>query len=575
MNQLATLDLVVIAAYLLGIAALGWWAGRGDRARSLQDFFLGGRTMPWWLIGTSMVATTLAADTPLAVAGLTLKDGVAGNWFWWSAAVSHVLVTVALARLWRRAEVVTDAEFCELRFAGRAAAGLRSFKAFYFAVPINCIIMGWVFLAMAKVGSAVFPEVPAWGLIGALVALVLLYSLRAGLMGVVLTDLVQFPIALFGTVALAWIVVRDAGGLDRVLEAAIDHGGPEAIELLPFGGELLPWHTLVAFLAVQWWAQRSSDGGGILVQRLSAARSERDAELGGLWFCVAHYILRPWPWVLTGLAALVLLPPEVVAADPEGTYPVLMMTHLPIGLRGLLVAAFLAAFMSTVDTHLNWGGSYIANDLIQRWRPMPPERLAVVSRLSVLGIAALAVAGSTMMDTVAGAWKFLVVLGSGAGAVTLLRWYWWRVSAVTELVALLASGVLGTAVYLAFPDWEYIAQLGLVVVGSALLWVPTLWTHAPDPTALADFYTRVRPPGPGWQKVAAALDEPAPQSMLPHLGRWMVGLVGILGCLLGTGRLLLGGPTEGVVGLVVGLAALVWLARTSAAENPGPAATRA
>ncbi len=555
------LDLLVIAVYLVGIFGVGVWAGREGGGKDAEGFFLAGRQLPWWLLGTSMVATTLAADTPLTVAGLTLSKGVAGNWFWWSFAISHVLVALVIGPLWRRAEVVTDAEFCEFRYGGREAAFLRGLKAFYFAVPINCIVMGWVFLAMEKVSLAVVPEWPVSRVVGVLLLLTLVYSVRSGFRGVVLTDLVQFPLALGGSILLAWIAVREAGGLTVVVEAAVDRAGPQAIALFPVDSELLPWHALFAFLGVQWWAQKYADGGGIFIQRLLAARSERDAALGGLWFCIAHYVLRPWPWVLTGMAAVVLVP-EAVQMDPEGAYPVLLREVLPAGLRGLLVASFLAAFMSTIDTHLNWGSSYVVHDLLVRWRLVAPDRTVLASRLSVVGMALLALVSTRFMDTIAGAWEFVTAFGAGSGAVILLRWYWWRITAGAEIAAMVASTVLAVGVYTLAPeDWPYLYRLVVIVGGSALVWIPVTWRSTVRPEQLVAFYQRVRPPGPGWKAVAAVAGLPAPGPLLPGLVRWVLGTGAILAGLLGLGDALLGAPLRGGVTLLIGaiLVALIAL----------------
>ena len=561
---MVTADIVVIVAYLAGVAALGWWAGRSQKARSTADFFLGGRTLPWWLLGTSMVATTLAADTPLTVAGLTIEKGVAGNWIWWSMAVSHVLVAVVLGPLWRRAAVVTDAEFCELRYTGRTAAALRACKAFFFAVPINAIVLGWVFRAMIKISAELLPGVPVWQVLAALLLVTLAYSLRSGFQGVVLTDLVQFPIALGGAVVLAWVAVDQAGGLDAVVEAAAARGGPDALALLPTESAVLPWHTLGAFLCMQWWAQKNADGGGIFIQRLLSARSEVDAERGGLWFCVAHYILRPWPWILAGLAAVVLVP-DAVAADPESAYGALIRKVLPAGLRGLLVASFLAAFMSTVDTHLNWGASYVVNDLVGRRRPVSPERMPVVTRLAVLAMAVVAVGAALAIDSIAGAWEFLIAFGAGAGAVVLLRWFWWRITAAAELTAMFASTVLSTAIYLLAPEEPYAVKLGTVVLGSAALWIPVAWRTAPAPESLVRFYERVRPPGPGWRSVARAAGAPPPPPLAPLLVRWLVALAGVMAALLGIGRAFLHDGPSGLA--IAGAGALLLVGVVSASDR--------
>ncbi|MFT7623586.1 MAG: SSS family solute:Na+ symporter [Myxococcota bacterium] len=553
------LDLAVIVAYLLLVTGVGWWAGRADAAKTVADFFLGGRKLTWLLLGTSMAATTLAADTPLTVAGITIESGVSGNWFWWSFIMSHVLVATVLAPLWRRADVTTDAEFCELRYDGKAAGGLRALKAFYYAVPINCFTMGWVMLAMTKVSAAVLPEVPGWIVVGVLLLMTLLYSLRSGFAAVVLTDLLQLPIALAGAVVLAWYSVDAGGGLDAVIQGAVAAKGQSAIALSPIGGEsALPWHILAVFLAVQWWSWKNADGGGIMVQRMLAAKDERHAALGGLWFCFVHYAVRPWPWILTGLAALVVVP-EVAAIDPERAYAALIVEVLPPGLRGLLVASFLAAFMSTMDTHLNWGASYVANDLVGRFTSVPAERLPAVSRGAVLGMAALAVVVALNMKSIKTGWEIAIAFGAGAGAPTLLRWFWWRITAEAEIAALLASGVISGLTFWLAPDWPWSARLMTVVAGSTLVWLPVALRTSRVTPALEDFWQRVRPPGPGWRVVAGG----AQASGWPAALRWVLGVTAALCTLLGPGEMLLGSFFAGLAATTFGILLLAALVQTT------------
>ena len=542
------LDHLIILLYICAVTYAGWWAGKrgaaGTNASSDHErFFLAGRNLSGWAAGTSMVATTLAADTPLVVAGLTLTKGVAGNWFWWAMAISHVLTGVVLARYWRRTGALTDAAFCELRYSGNGAAFLRGLKAFYFAVPINCIVLGWVILAMQKVGSVVLPEIPETTLTVGLLVLVLFYSLRSGFQGVVATDILQFPIALGGAILLAWMSIDAAGGLGAVIETTQLERGASSIAMFPAGSPALPWESLIAFLGVQWWAQKNADGGGILVQRLLATRSEKDAAIGGLWFCVAHYVLRPWPWILTGLAAAILVP-GAVEADPEAAYAALIIEVLPVGLRGLLVAAFLAAFMSTVDTHLNWGASYLSHDLAERFGGVSPAKQKLVARISVVVLACLAVLTASFMESIEGAWEFLIAFGAGSGATMLLRWVWWRVSAWTETSAIIASTVLSVGVYALAPEWAYLSKLAVIVLGSAAIWLTVTWKFPADPAHAAKFHEKVLPPGPGWAKFRT------PGSPTRSLGAemrvWAIGSASIYSLLFGAGGLFLGSPTTGL-----------------------------
>ena len=557
---MTTVDLGIIVGYL-GLVLLVGIAIRRRRefGETNVDFFLGGRKLPWWAVGTSMVATTFSVDTPLVVVGLTLSVGVAGQWLWWSFALSHVLVAVLLARLWRRSGVVTDTEFVELRYPDRAAPFLRAFKAFYMAVVVNCLVMGFVFMAMVKILHALVPGVPTWASVTGLMVMVVLYSLRSGFLAVVATDLIQFPLAFAGAVVLCVASVNMAGGLDTVTEFAVAERGDGMLALFPAGGEELPWNAVCIFLVVQWWAHKNADGGGMLIQRMLAAKDEQNAELGGIWFCIAHYVLRPWPWILAGLAAMIIVP-DVVASDPEQAYPALVR-HLPEGLRGLLVASFLAAFMSTMDTHLNWGASYLTPDLAGRFSDIPEIHHPVVSRISVVVLAGLAVIVNSALSTIVGAWEIIIAFGAGMGAIVLLRWLWWRVSAWAELSAMIASTALSVAAYQMFPHWDHPTRLLAVALGSAAVWLPVTLLARPSPRDLGLFYRTVRPPGPGWKTVADACDEPAPASLAEDLAWWLFGSAGIFALMFGVGDVLLGAPLRGILLLVVGAVFVTLLVR--------------
>ena len=447
---LTALDWLVLLLALAAPVAVGVVHGRRSGS-SLSGFFLSGRDLPWWMAGTSMVATTFAADTPLAVTGIVATSGIAGNWLWWNAALGSMLTVVLFARLWRRAGILTDVEFVELRYSGRAASLLRAVRALYLGLPVNCLVIGWVNLALAKVLSIGL----GWERLTAVLfglAATGGYAALAGLRGVVAADLVQFAIALTGAVGLAYyaLAAPGVGGLEGLLAALPDstfrlwptvqdaHGGLAA----PSTSMALPVVAFIAYLGVQWWASwypgQEPGGGGYVAQRMMSARDERDAVLGTLWFTVAHYCLRPWPWVLVALAALVLYPD---LADPEAGYVLVLRDHLPPGWRGLLVGAFFAAYMSTVSTQLNWGTSYLVNDVYKRFvRPGADEaHLVGVSRLTTLLVMVVSGAMTFGLESVRQAWEFVLESGAGVGLVLILRWYWWRVTAISELAALAAA----------------------------------------------------------------------------------------------------------------------------------------
>src|SRR5688572_15644726 len=414
--KLVTIDWLIIAAYFVLSLMIGLYYAR-RAGRSTEEYFLSDRSMPWWLAGTSMVATTFAADTPLAVTEMVARNGVAGNWLWWSMLASGMLTVFFFARLWRRSRVMTDVEFVELRYSGKPAAFLRGFRALYLGLPINLIIMGWVNLGMAKVLS--------------------------GTLGLAKWQ------------ALAVFAVQAVGGLDQLkarLAGVTPVGSTEpfgtdgAIQLLPDGSAvwMLPLLTLVVYLGVNWWASwypgAEPGGGGYVAQRIFSARTERDGLLATLWFNIAHYAVRPWPWILVALASTILYPN---LEDPKQGYVMAMVDLLPPGLFGLMVAAFAAAYMSTISTQLNWGASYLVNDLYLRFvHPGADERrLVLVSRLTTLFLMVASLVVTQFMTTIEGAWRFLLAIGAGTGLVLILRWYWWRINAWSEISAMVASFV--------------------------------------------------------------------------------------------------------------------------------------
>ncbi|MEW6322235.1 MAG: sodium:solute symporter family protein [Acidobacteriota bacterium] len=563
---LTPIDWVIIAAYFAGSAGVGvWFSRRGGR--SVADYFLSGRSLPWWLAGTSMVATTFAADTPLAVAGLVARDGIAGNWIWWSGAAGSMLTVFFFARLWRRAGILTDVEFAELRYTGRPAALLRGFRALYLGLPINCVIMGWVNLAMAKILAVTL----GWDALTAVfvsLAITGAYSALAGLWGVVVTDFLQFGFAMAGSVALAYfaLALPEIGGLSG-LSARVPAGSLDFLPRLDAGGAdlaataALPLASFLAYVTVQWWASwypgQEPGGGGYVAQRMMSARDERHSFYATLWFTVAHYCLRPWPWILTGLAALVLYPD---LADREAGYAMVMRDHLPIGWRGLLLGAFFAAYMSTISTQLNWGTSYIVNDWYRRFvRPDGDERHYVwVSRATTLALMALSAITTLYLESIRQAWEFVLETGAGIGLVLILRWYWWRVNAWSEIAAMVAAAVgytvvkLGTS--LVFP-WTLLT----VVAWTTVSWVAvTLLTRPVPEVHLVAFFRRTRPDGPGWARIAAIAGGPPPGRLGPLVLDWLAGTALVYAMLFGIGTLLVG-SAGGALPYFAVAGAAVWL----------------
>ena len=566
--RLSGLDWIAFGAILVVPLAVGIFFYR-RAGRSLEQFFLAGRDLPWWLSGTSMVATTFAADTPLAVTGIVALSGIAGNWIGWNAALGTMLTVFFFSRLWRRAGITTDVEFAELRYTGRAAALLRGLRALYLGLPLNCLIIGWVNLALAKVLAvmlgwerltAVFVGLAAAGA----------YTALSGLRGVVVSDLFLFVVATIGAWILAFHVLAapDVGGLDGLTGQL----PPETFRLFPLIGAspdapqayALPLTAFIAFLGLQWWASwypgQEPGGGGYIAQRMMSSRNERHALLATLWFAVAHYCLRPWPWIVVALAALVLYPD---LADRESGYALAMRDHLPAGLRGLLVGSFFAAYMSTVSTQLNWGTSYLINDVYARFvrRGAGQGELATASRLATLAVMLLSGWVTFYLDDVRQAWEFALESGAGVGLVLILRWYWWRVNAVSEIAALVAAaaGFLGLRLLtsIAFPE-----SLLYLVPWTTACWIAaTLLTPAEPMAHLTAFYRRVRPAGPGWAPVAVHAGSGPRDRLGGHFLDWAAGALLVYGLLFGAGALLFGTTTSVAWWGAAALAGGVWLYR--------------
>lgn len=573
-------DWAVIVAYFALSLAIGFAYSR-RAGRSLADYFVTGRSLPWWLAGTSMVATTFAADTPLAVAGLVAKYGVAGNWLWWCYAFSGILTVFFFARLWRRSGVMTDVEFTELRYAGRPAAALRAFRAVYLALPINLIILGWVTRAMVTILQITL-DVDPWQAAIGLFLVTAVYSAASGLWGVIVTDAVQFVVAMAGSIILAVLAVRSVGGLDALVAQASAHFGSRdaALAMLPpLDSAWLPLPTLLAFFTLQWWATSypgaEPGGGSYVAQRILSAKDERHGLLATLWFNIAHYAVRPWPWILVGLVAVLTHPG---LAKPEEGYVIVMVDVLPSPLRGLLLAAFAAAYMSTVSTHLNWGSSYLVNDIYLRFvRPGATERQRVrASRLATGLTMLLALGVMQVLSSVEQGWKLFISLGAGTGLVLILRWYWWRVNAWSEIAAMAASFVTTIALQasgLASDDTasSAFARGMLVTVGvTTLAWLAVTFLTPPEPPeTLERFYRRVRPGGPGWRAVAARLGFAGDRipGGAASWANWAAGVVAVYATVFMMGEWLTGTPLRAVVAVAAAAAAFALIARNLARDK--------
>jgi solute:Na+ symporter, SSS family len=561
--QLTLLDWLAIAAYFLANITIGLYYRRRATG-STEDYFVSGRNVSWWLAGTSMVATTFAADTPLAVTGMVAAYGIAGNWLWWNLLMSGMLTVFFYARLWRRAGVLTDVEFAEIRYGGRPAAFLRGFRALYLGLPINCIIMGWVNLAMVKILMMIFgvTKVQALPMVLGIMLVTAMISTLSGLWGVLVMDLFQFVLKMGMVIVLAVCAVRAVGGMDALiaklhaLDVARAAAGGGQGSILAFTPELgSPWMPMIAFfvyVAVQWWATwypgAEPGGGGYVAQRIFCAKDEKHSLLATLWFNIAHYAVRPWPWILTALCSLVLYPDLV---DKESGFIKTMVDPnvFPIALRGIMIAAFAAAYMSTIGTQLNWGASYLVNDFYKRFlvRGADERHYVRVSQIATVLIMLASCVVTYYQDSIGGAWRLLIAVGAGTGSVFILRWFWWRINAWSEVSAMSASFVVSLVLQHVYKfnndnPRDFAWQIIITVACSTVVWLAVTWLTAPeDENTLLAFYRRVRPGAALWGPIAARATDVVPvRDGFNNLLDWAAGCVMVYATLFGVGHILFG-----------------------------------
>ena len=573
---MTSIDWIIVALYMALTLGIGVWLAR-RASGSMEDFFVGGRTLPWWLAGTSMAATTFSIDTPLYIAGVVGNRGIAGNWDWWNFAIAHVILIYLFAKMWRRAEIVTDNELTEIRYAGRPAAVLRATKGFLFAVVVGSIGIGYAMLAMVKVIDAleIFPslglapgeQAKLWAVV-AVSVLVLAYAGVAGLWGVVATDFFQFFLGMIGAILVAVFAVGHVGGLDDMVRLAQQNTDFDVLAFTPLtfgeGGFLgVGWSsvaqisgwTFVAYMMLQWWAFRRSDGGGEFIQRLAAAKDERDAERAAWFFNILHYVVRTWPWIVVAVVALVVYPE---LEDRELGYPMLMLDYLPAGLLGIVVASLLAAFMSTVSTLINWSASYITHDLYGRFvRPRAGQReLVAFARFASVLVTALGAAAAFFAQDIGTVFRLIIAIGTGPGLVLILRWFWWRINAWAELAAMVAGFLVGfaTSVWtgvdftlfgtpMSIPPLR-IADFGIRLMVTSLItlavWVPVMFLTRPEPDHKLDaFYLRVRPGGPGWRRQRERTGVAPAQDLGRDIQRVVAALFVLFGLMFAVGGLVM------------------------------------
>ena len=626
--QLSTPDLLILGVYVAFAISVGVFM-RQRASQTAETFFLAGRKLPWWVVGTSMVATSFAADTPLVITGWVRDSGIWKNWLWWCFAVGGMLTVFLFSRYWRRLGVMTQAEFAELRYGGREASALRATLGVFHSFLTNPIILCWVLLAAVKISDVLF-DIDKVTALGICCAICLSYSLMSGFWGVAITDLVQFFLAMTGAIALATIAWNEVGGLEAVLQQIDSMGdqGQRILDFLPSPGDPLqegfwtvPLAACAVYLGVSWWATYGVDGGPVVVQRIAASRSPAHGSVGVLWYSIAHYALRPWLWVAVALASLVVVPhveisspasgtiqqigaseggsgqiitvmksdgqteslaiesPEgwagvqpsirvkegdavtpdsvIASTDSEKAYVVMMVRYLPAGLLGLVVASLLAAFMSTIDTHVNLAASYYVNDIHRRFISPneEPGKYVTIARIASVFILLEGALLASISSSISDLFTFFLAFLGGVGPIYMLRWLWWRVTAWTEIAAMLTSSLSTTAITFFFSEgWPItpLTQAGKISAEGRIILVATLSTavalivtylrKAPDPERLVPFYEKVRPAG-AWGPVQALSKEaPVNHEGLKILAGVVGGLSLVWGLTMGLGALLLAKP---------------------------------
>ncbi|MEJ5350808.1 MAG: sodium:solute symporter family protein [Melioribacteraceae bacterium] len=614
MTHLNSYDFAIIVFYFIVVFLIAFYYSR-KAGHSTSNFFLSGRNLPWYIAGTAMVATTFAADTPLAVTELVAKNGISGNWLWWNMAIGSMLTVFFFARLWRRAGIMTDLEFIELRYSGKAASFLRGFRAIYLGLFMNAIVLGWVNKAMEKIFSVVFPDYNAFALVIICAFIIAVYTSASGLLGTSRTDSFQFVFAMIGCIILAVIVINlpEVNGLKGLTKNL----SSQTLSFLPRIENLtanqiqtnvlsISLWSFLAYIGLQWWSSwypgADPGGGGYIAQRMMSAKNEKHSLLATLWFTIAHYAIRPWPWILVALAALIILPRsqsleslkkenpvlfskceevynnkqllhsnDVIirsnefkefydkyenTIDPGIMYPKLMVRYLPNGLLGLLIAVFLAAYMSTVASQLNWGTSYIINDFYRRFiiKNADEKHYVIVSRIGIILMTIFSlVLTKYFLTTISGAWIFILNTSAGLGGVLILRWYWWRINAWSEISAMIAPVIIyPIAVYLF--HLESPLTLYPIVLGTTLVWILiTFLTKPVDENKLIEFNNKIHAGGFGWKKFSKTNST---KIFIYLFINWFLGIVLVYSFLFGLGELIFSEYVKGIILLILSVISL-------------------
>ncbi len=563
--ELNVVDFGVIGTYFIIVIGVGIYFTK-RAGKSMEDFFLSGRSLPWWVAGTSIAAMGFAADTPFMVTELVRRNGVAGNWFLWCFALSNLCATFLFVRFWRRAKILTELEIIEERYGGRSAGFLRGFQSVFYGIAFSALNIGFIMLAMQSFITVLL----GWNeylALAVMLGVTMIYALAAGLWGIVANEVIQFCIAFFGSVFLTVVAVSAIGGLSGIEERLIEvFGSSTAQGLLSFvpvseevvkpfvkTGNELTWTLFIVYVFVIWWSSEKADGNGMFIQRIMATKNEKHAFFAGVWFNIVYYGFLMWPWILVALISMADFPE---LTDHKLAYPMMIKKYLPAGMRGIMFAAFLAAFMSSVDALINWGSSYMVNDFYKRFvRKDASQRHYIwVGRGAMILVLAAGIGVWSMTDSLADAWKFMAELFSGLGAVWLARWFWWRVNAWTEITAYILS-VIGCITInvlemygIVFPEWQRYVFICLFSVAG---WLSV--TFLTDPVSeekLKSFVRRVNPGGPGWRRITALVDQeklPAGPPLSFNIISFVLGAVSLFSFIFGLGSIFLGSSLKGIL----------------------------
>ncbi len=568
MNKLATLDWMIILGFLIFSLIIGIWTSKTS-GKSTKEFFLSGRNLPWWMLGISMVATTFSADTPNLVTDIVRQNGISGNWVWWAFLLTGMLTVFIYAKFWRRSEVLTDLAFYELRYSGKEALFLRGFRAFYLGVVFNVLVMATVCLAAIKIGTVMLGLTPFQTIVISSFITVI-YASLGGLKGIVLTDIFQFVLAMIGTILAAIFIIKmpEIGGLSNLLSHPNVQSKLDFVPSLNDSKNL--WSLLIIPLAVQWWASyypgSEPGGGGYIAQRMLAAKNENHAVAATFLYNIAHYALRPWPWILIALASLIIYPDiaSLQAAFPsidpslvkdDLAYPA-MMNFLPTGLIGVILASLIAAFMSTISTHLNWGASYMTHDLYHRFvnQEASEKQLIRVARSSTVILMGLAMTVALFLQNALAAFDIIILIGAGTGLIFILRWFWWRINAYSEISAMISSFIVAFVLKSFFEQYSDF-HLIINVLVTSFIWISvTFMTRATDEKVLVDFYNKIQPFKNGWKSVIQRNNltstDISSQTAIYAVGAMILGSILVYACLFGIGHLIMGRTIPSIISLI-------------------------